>query len=73
MSAKAINPAQLRTELSKEIEEYRKKVQKEEVTYEEMKALIEKIFFEREIIFNAQHIFSQFAFTDVTDCSSTLD
>ncbi|MHA2244178.1 MAG: hypothetical protein ACXADY_04360 [Candidatus Hodarchaeales archaeon] len=52
MNAQAINPTQLRTELSKEIEEYRTKVQKKEVTYEEMKVLMEKILFEREIIFN---------------------
>lgn len=47
-----INPAQLRTELSKEIKEYLKQVQKKGVTKREMETLIEKILFEREILFN---------------------
>lgn len=52
MSTKVFNPAQLRTELSQEIEEYRNKVQKKEVSYEEMEALMVKIFSEREIMLN---------------------
>ncbi len=52
MSIKAINPTQLKTELLKEIEEYRNQVQKKEVTREEMEVLLEKVLFEREILFN---------------------
>jgi hypothetical protein len=47
MSVKVFNPTQLRTELSKEIKEYRKIT-----TSKKMEALIERILFEREILFN---------------------
>ncbi len=56
MSVKAINPIQLRTLLSKEIEEYRANFLKKKITYEEMHSLLDQILFEREIMideFNA--------------------
>ncbi|MFX1545671.1 MAG: hypothetical protein ACFFCU_05620, partial [Promethearchaeota archaeon] len=52
MSIKVFNPTQLRSELSKEIEEYRNQVQKKAITKEETETLIEKILFEREILLN---------------------
>ncbi|MFX1284044.1 MAG: hypothetical protein ACFFB5_10335 [Promethearchaeota archaeon] len=52
MSVKAINPTQLKAELSKEIETYRNQVQKKYVSKEELIVLIEKILFEREILFS---------------------
>ncbi|UCG02904.1 MAG: hypothetical protein JSW11_02730 [Candidatus Heimdallarchaeota archaeon] len=52
MSIKAFNPTQLRTEISKEIEEYWNQVQKKEITKEDMEVLIAKVLFEREILFN---------------------
>ena len=56
MSGKAINPIQLTTLLSKEIEELRTNFLKKKVTYEEMHSLLDQILFEREIMideFNA--------------------
>lgn len=52
MSVKVINPTQLKAELSKEIEAYRNQVQKKEVSKEELVILVEKILFEREILFS---------------------
>jgi len=52
MSVKTINPTQLKTELSKEIETYRNQIQKKEVTIEELVVLVEKILFERELLFS---------------------
>ncbi len=50
MSVKTINPIQLRTLLSKEIEEYRTSFLKKKITYEEMHSLFDQILYEREIM-----------------------
>ena len=51
MSTKAFNPTQLKTELLKEIEEYRNQINRNELS-NEMLILIEKLLFEREILFS---------------------
>ena len=52
MDVKAINPIQLKNELSKEVEEYRSQLKKNIQTNEELKVIIEKLLFEREILFS---------------------
>ncbi|MFX1508528.1 MAG: hypothetical protein ACFFDC_20800 [Promethearchaeota archaeon] len=52
MSVKAFNPTQIKTELSKEIEEIRIQIKRNELSSEAMQNLIKKLLFEREILFS---------------------
>ncbi|MFW9905491.1 MAG: hypothetical protein ACFFFH_14210, partial [Candidatus Thorarchaeota archaeon] len=52
MSVKAFNPAQLKTELYKEIEEIRNQIKLKELPNKQILNLIEKLLFERELLFN---------------------
>ncbi len=52
MSVKVINPAQLRTDLSKEIDEYRVRVDKKKITFEETELFLEKLLNERIVLLN---------------------
>ncbi|MFX0211669.1 MAG: hypothetical protein ACFFDT_37175, partial [Candidatus Hodarchaeota archaeon] len=52
MSVKAFNPTQLKTELYKEIEEIRDQIKRNELPNEVVQNLINKLLFEREILYN---------------------
>ena len=52
MSVKLINPTKLRTDLSKEIENYQNKLRKDDSSFQEIESLLEKILDERNFILN---------------------